>query len=374
MTTYDTIIIGLGAMGSAAAWRCAQRGQRVLGLEQCPLVHNLGSSHGRTRIIREAYYEHPAYVPLVREAYRGWAELQERSPHVLLTRERCANIGPSGCGILEGVAAAAKEHQLPVQYLTARELMCEYPVFAVPDHYEAIVENNAGSLSVERCVEQFQQQAKLLGATLHAEETVVRWQASGRSVTVETTKGIYEAGELILTAGPWSRDILQLAGTPLTIMRQLQWFFQNPLLGDSPLKLPIFLLDTPNGSFYGIQDSRSIKVAQHYGASELRHPDEVNRLITDDEIQPVRKFMQQHLPALRDAPLEHASVCLYTLTPDRHFIIDRHPEYVNVAFACGFSGHGFKFAPVVGTMLADLTEDQDHDVTPSLFRLARFSA
>ena len=367
MATYDTIVIGLGAMGSATVWRCAQRGQRVLGLEQYPLVHTLGSSHGRTRIIREAYYEHPAYVPLVREAYRGWAELQEPSPQELLTRQRCANIGPAGCGILQGVAAAAKEHQLPVQHLTAVELMREYPDFALPENYEAIVEDNAGYLHVEECLHQFHQQATALGATLKAEEPVIRWQSHGTSVTVETTHGIYHAGRLMLTAGPWAKEVLQLAGIPLTIMRQMQWFFTPP----PHAQLPIFLVDSPTGSFYGICDGLTTKIAQHYGAPELRHPGEVDRRIHIDELRPVRDFIEQYLRSYRDASLEHSSVCLYTLTPDRHFIIDRHPEHANVALACGFSGHGFKFAPVVGTMLADLLEG---NTTLDLFRLARFSA
>ncbi|MFO0814599.1 MAG: N-methyl-L-tryptophan oxidase [Gemmatales bacterium] len=383
MSSYDTIVIGLGAMGSAAAWRCAQRGQRVLGLEQFDLVHQLGSSHGRSRIIREAYYEHPAYVPLVREAYALWNSLSEESQYALLTPCHCANIGPAGCEIITGVRVAAKEHQLPVEVLNARELMLLYPAFHLPEHYQAVVESNAGWLQVETCVHVMQLMACRHGAVLHANEMVLEWKAVPGNVTVRTNSDTYHARQLILTAGPWSRDLLCMAGVPLTVMRQLQWFFKAPITRSDEREkqtLPIFIIDTPAGSFYGIpaehiwngsKGTINMKIAQHYGAPEQAHPDEVNRQIADDELIPVRKFMQQYLPAMADAELQSASVCIYTLSPDRHFVIDRHPNHENVALACGFSGHGFKFAPVVGEQLANLLEGKVREETRELFGIDR---
>jgi sarcosine oxidase len=354
---FDVIILGQGAMGSAAAWAAAKRGLRVLGLEQFAFGHALGSSHGHSRIIREVYYEHPAYVPLAQEAFQRWEELETLSGKKLLTRCRCANIGSPTSEIIEGVSRAVAEHGLPAERWSAAELRRRVPALVPDDDMVAIVEERAGWLAVEHCVLSMQAAARKLGATLHDNEPVINWKASEQGVTVTTTGGTYHAAQLILSAGPWAT--LQLPQLPLTVMRQMQLWFTPPPGSEDHFqadRFPIFIMDTPLGGFYGIpfEGGPGVKLAQHYGSPEQDRPEHIQRDLVDADVAPVRQFMKQHLPLLSEAPLTASATCIYTLTPDRHFVVDLHPQHQNVALACGFSGHGFKFAPVIGEMLVEM--------------------
>ncbi len=378
MRMFDTIVLGLGAMGSAAALACAQRGQKVVGLEQFPLVHDQGSSHGHSRIIREAYYEHPAYVPLVQDAFRRWHDLEGQIGRSLLTRCACANIGPSNSEIIQGVQRAAGEHRLSIETWNAQTIRSNIPALNVPYDHIAVVEANAGWLKVEECVHSMQQSATNLGATLHGQEQVTSWSCTPHHVEVITDKGNYQAGHLIITAGPWAGQTLSELGLPLRVMRQQQLWF-TPLEANATHyaapQLPIFIIDTPEGHFYGIpsQAGPGVKIAQHYGAPELLSPDAINRSFQHQDLVPVRQFLNNYLPTLTLAPLASSAVCIYTLSRDRHFIIDRHPHHERVALATGFSGHGFKFAPVIGEMLADLLEGKSRGGTQQLFSINRFT-
>ena len=377
MRSFDTVIIGLGAMGSATAWACAARGQRVLGLEQFPLVHDQGSSHGQSRIIREAYYEHPAYVPLVQEAAQRWKSLEESTGQTLLTRCVCANIGPPASEIIQGVQRAANEHHLSIETWNAQTIRKNIPAMSVPDDFVAVVESNAGWLKVEECVRCMQKMARQGGATLQEKERVISWSASANQVEVVTDRNRYAAERLIITAGPWAAQALAKLNLPLRVMRQLQLWFAPPsvnALQYAAPSLPIFIIDTPDGHYYGIpsQAGSGVKIAQHYGAPELLSPEEVNRSLNDQDLRPIRQFLHSYLPALAPSPLASHAICIYTLSTDRHFIIDHHPQYQRVALACGFSGHGFKFAPVIGEMLADLLENKVRKQTQSLFSINRF--
>lgn len=376
MNHIDTIVIGLGGMGSAAAWACAQRGQSVLGLEQFPLVHQQGSSHGYSRIIREAYYEHPAYVPLVRQAYECWATIEQLINKSLLTPCQCANIGRPDSEIIKGVKRAASEHNLAVEHWSAEQLQANIPALRVPDDYVALVETNAGWLKVEDCVRSMQTLAIHQGAKLHSSEKVLSWACNDSHVTVTTDHATYLANHLIVTAGPWSNQMLTDLGLPLRIMRQLQLWFTPPVHDANHFRLPhlpIFMVETPTGYFYGIPSDAGpgIKIAQHYGAPELTSPEQIVRHTTEYDLKPIRTFLQAYMPNLADAILAESAVCIYTLSPDRHFIIDRHPHYDRVALACGFSGHGFKFVPVVGEMLADLLEGMVNQDVSDLFSIQR---
>lgn len=377
MISFDTIVLGLGSMGSAAAWACAARGQRVLGLEQFFLGHDQGSSHGQSRIIREAYYEHPAYVPLVQEAFQRWNALDESTSQALLTRCACANIGPPGSEIIRGVERAAYEHRLSIETWNAQEIRKNFPAMSVPDDFVAVVESNAGWLKVEECVHGMQKMARQKGATLNEQERVISWSASANHVVVITNRDKYAADHLIITAGPWAGQSLAELNLPLRVMRQLQLWFTPPLINAlqyATPHLPIFIIDTPDGHFYGIpsQAGSGVKIAQHYGAPELLSPEEVYRSLNDHDLTPIRQFLHNYLPALALSPLASHAICIYTLSPDRHFIIDHHPQHQRVALACGFSGHGFKFAPVIGEMLADLLENKVREQTQSLFSINRF--
>ena len=372
--TFDAIVVGLGGMGSAALFELARRGRRVLGLEQFVPGHDQGSSHGQTRIIRQAYYEHPAYVPLVRRAYERWYDLEQRQGVHLLTTSACLSVGPPDGELVSGVRRAADEHSLLIEALTAVELRRRFPAFRFGDDYAAIVEPTAGFLNVEECVKAHVRAAVDLGAVVQSGERVVSWRADGTSEEVFTAQGRHVAAQLILTAGPWAEELLDRHGAALTVMRQVPMWFQTK---DDRLfrrdQFPVFIAETPAGAYYGLPaiNGDGVKVACHYGAPELPGPAAIDRTITDADEVPVRRFLREHLPAA-DGPRRRAAVCIYKLTPDRQFIIDRHPDHTNVAVAAGFSGHGFKFASVVGEILADLIETGKTALPIDLFRIGRF--
>jgi sarcosine oxidase len=370
---YDAIIIGLGGMGSAAAWQLARRGVRVLALEQYALGHDRGSSHGHTRIIRQAYYEHPGYVPLVRRAYQGWYELEQRHGVHLLTSCPCLTIGPAEGELVAGVRRSASEHGLPIDDLSPQELARRYPAFRFGSEVVGVLEHTAGFLYVDRCVQAQLDEARRLGAELRAPEAVVDWHATPSGVTVRTAAGEYQAARLVVTAGPWAGQLLGQYGASLRVMRQVVLWLG---VSDEALfrrdRFPIFIAESAGGYFYGLPalDSRGLKIARHYGAEELAGPELVDRAVTPADEVAVRSFVRAHLPAA-DGASRQASVCLYTLTPDRHFLIDVHPETPAVVLAAGFSGHGFKFAPVVGEVIADLAMNGRTEWPIERFRLDR---
>ncbi len=357
---YDAIVLGTGGMGSAAAAELARRGRRVLALEQFDLGHVLGSSHGHTRVIRTAYCEHPDYVPLCRRAFALWYGLEQRVGRHLLSPCDCLSIGRPDGDLVTGVRRAAADRGLAVENLTAADLRRRYPLFRFGDEYAGVVEREAGFVYVDECVRACIADARAAGATIRDNEPVVDWEANDRGVTVRTTAGTYSADCLVVTAGAWATRLLGAWGATFRVMRQVPFWFApadpRPFARD---RFPVYLAETPEGFFYGLPaiDPRGHKLARHYGAPELTTPDGIDRTIADADEAPVRAFVREHLPAA-DGPRRDASVCLYTLSPDRHFVIDRHPEFANVVVAAGFSGHGFKFAPVVGELLADLAEGQ----------------
>jgi sarcosine oxidase len=373
--TYDVIVLGVGGMGSAACFELARRGRRVLGLEQYPLVHDRGSSHGQTRIIRTAYYEHPNYVPLLRRAWERWYELEQLSGRHLVTECRCLNIGPAGSELVNGVRASAHEHGLAIEDLDAAAIGRTFP-FRFGPGVVGVMEKDAGFLFVEDCVKAHIDIAASFGAEIHGEEPVREWKATGDGVQVVTDRGTYHAAKLVITAGAWATKLLADLGVPLKVMRQvLLWFdvSANPRQF-LRTKFPIFIADVPGGPFYGLPaiDHFGLKIARHYGAPELPNPDGVDWHPTDADVPPVRAFLDQYLSGAV-GPMTKAQVCMYTLTPDKHFVIDLHPRHPQVAVACGFSGHGFKFAAVVGEVLADLADRGATEHPIGMFSATRFA-
>jgi sarcosine oxidase len=371
---YDVIVLGVGGMGAATLFELARRGRRVLGLERFAVGHDRGSSHGGTRIIRRAYYEHPDYVPLVRRAYEGWYELEQRTGRRLLTECPCLSLGPPDSPLVAGVRASSERHGLPIESLSASELRKRWPTFRAENGFVGVLERSAGFLAVDDCVRGHAGAARSLGAEVRDQEAALEWRAGGAGVEVRTERGRYTAAKLVLTAGPWAGALLAARGAMLTVMRQTVFWFgpREPARFRRDL-FPIFIADTPGGYFYGLPmiDPDGVKVARHYGAPELPGPDAVEREVTEADEAPVRAFVQRYLPEA-DGPRRRASVCLYTLTPDRHFVIDRHPDHAGVVLACGFSGHGYKFAPVVAEVLADLAEEGRTRWPVEMFRLSRF--
>jgi sarcosine oxidase len=369
---YDAIVLGLGGMGAAALAALSRRGQRTLGLEQFAIGHDRGSSHGHTRVIRTAYYEHPDYVPLCRAAFASWRQLEQRVQRRLLVDVPCLSVGFPDGELVSGVRRAAREHRLDIEALPPSDLVRRFPQFDFGGSYVGVLEREAGFLYVDRCVRALIDDACAMGAEIRENSPALDWQADRDGVTVRTAASELRAAGLVITAGPWARQALGALGAALTVMRQV--VFWLPTEGrrefETP-QFPVFMADLPEGCFYGIPatDGRGVKIARHYGAPELSGPEEASRVVDDADEAPIREFVRRHL-AGADLPRQDSSVCIYTLTPDRHFVIDRHPEHGRVAIACGFSGHGFKFAPVVGEMLAGLLDDTN---APELFRVSRFN-
>jgi sarcosine oxidase len=370
---YDAIVLGVGGMGSAALFELARRGRRVLGLEQFSPGHDRGSSHGQTRVIRKAYYEHPDYVPLLRRAYQRWYDLEQRGGRRLFVECGCLSIGSPDGEVVPGVRRAADEHGLPVEPLTAAELRRRFPAFRFGDDVIAVLERDAGFLYVEECVRAHADEARRLGADLRTDEPAVSWEPTAGGVVVRTAKGTYAADRLIITAGAWAGRVLADLGLPLTVLRKvLLWFDVSDPAALRRDVFPIYMAETPGGFYYGfpVIDGLGHKVARHDGGAAADVAS-LDRMVSDADAQECHTFLRAHLPAA-GGPLRQGKVCMYTVTPDHHFIIDRHPEHPQVVVAAGFSGHGFKFASVVGEVLADLAERGRSDLPIGMFRIGRF--
>ncbi len=350
---YDVIVLGLGGVGGAAAFHAARRGLRVLGLEQYQCSHDLGSSHGQTRVIRQAYFEHPGYVPLLHRAYEHWDDLSRRQGETLLVPCGLLQVGPSDGVVVPGVLASARRHGLEVETLSPAEVLRRWPQLHVGDH-QAVFERRAGYLFVDRCVLGHVQQAQLLGAELRAGETVLGWQSDGDGISVTSDRATYRAGRLIVAAGAWSARLLASLGLKLSIRRkEVYWF--GPAAGGPGANLPCFLYELPEGVFYGVPrlPPWGLKVAEHSRGEAVDDPAAVSRQIEPGNLARVKEFMTRNLH-MEAGELSHASVCMYTMSPDEHFIVDVDPNEPRLCFAAGLSGHGFKFVPVLGEALVDL--------------------
>lgn len=376
MPPTDVIVLGLGAMGSAATYELARRGVRVLGIEQYTPAHDRGSSHGRSRIIREAYFEHPDYVPLIQRAYERWRALEQEAGVHLLVMTGGLMIGPPDGVLVPGALTSAKTHHLPHELITASDIEARFPPFRVEPPTVAVQEPNAGVLFPEACVRAHLTGASNAGATLRFEEAVQRWTVRGDHVEVTTSKGTYTASRLIITAGPWAPVMLKELGLPLQVERNVMYWFQPRATADpfSPERFPIYIYEyAKNAFFYGFPafSDGNVKVAHHY-SGESCTPETIRRQVTLEEVARMRNLLAGLLPDA-NGDLAQATTCMYTNTPDGHFVIDRHPQWTNVTVACGFSGHGFKFASVVGEVLADLALDGKTRHRIDLFKLARFA-
>ena len=363
METFDAIVVGLGAHGSAAAAELARRGLRVLGLERFGRGEAFGSSGGRSRIIRLAHYENPAYGPLAEAAWGRWLDLEREAGAELLTVTGGLYAGPPGSALVAGARAAATAHALDHEILDAAELRHRFPAFAPADDIVAVVEGRAGVLRADRGNEAHLRVAERAGAELRFDARVVDWRAStGGGVEVETDDGIVVGGaSLVLTAGPWLAELVPDLDLPLAVERQPVCWFQPAVPFDvvSDGRLPVWLYETPGeGTFYGfpLDPEIGLKVALHH-TGQVVSAETVDREVRPDDVERVRSFVRARMPAAA-GPLTHTTVCLYTNTPDDEFIIDRHPSAPGVAYASACSGHGYKFAPIVGAILADLVLDR----------------
>ena len=372
---YDVIVVGLGVIGASAAWQLAGRGVRVLGIDANARGHLLGSSHGRSRIIREAYYEAVEYVPLVQRAFGQWRDLQVESGLDLLAMTGCLNIGTPGTHVVDGVVASAQTHGLQSEVLDASAMRRRFPAFHLPDDQIGVYQPNAGILNADACVGALLDGAASRGATIRHGVAATSWRADGDGVAVETPGGTIRAGRLVLAAGPWSSAVLADLGLPLQAVRQYVTHFEpdDPARFTAPA-CPAFIWDVPEGEVYGIPyiPGHGLKVGGHDPGQPCT-PETANRLVTDAEVETVRAIFERCMPGSASR-FVGALTCLYTLTPDRHFIIDKDPAHPQVAVAAGFSGHGFKFGPTIGEVLADLALEgvTRHDI--AFLAVARFAS
>ncbi len=382
VTHYDVIVLGLGGMGSAAACHLASRGQRVLGLEQFTPPHSHGSSHGRTRVIRQAYFEHPAYVPLLQRAYELWHRLERDTDRQLLLLSGGLMMGGPTSEVVEGSLRSAREHGLAHQLLDANAIRKRFPNFLIPDDTIGLFEESAGIVYCEQAIESHLAVAARCGAQLHFEEPVLEWIARDNgSVEVRSAREVYTAEKLIITPGPWAPRTLADLGLPLTVERQVLFWFRpaRDSASFAPGPFPIYIWQPLGRSIlYGFPavdgPEGSVKVAFfRKPASESCTPETADRRVREDDIEEIRAALRDFLPAL-DGELVFATTCLYTLTPDLNFVIGPHPAHPQVTIAAGFSGHGFKFCSVVGELLAELSTDGRTGKDISLFDPRRFSS
>jgi sarcosine oxidase len=377
--TFDVIVLGLGGMGSSAAYHLAGRGLRVLGLEQFTPAHDRGSSHGQTRVIRQSYYEDPAYVPLLLRSYELWRELEDVSGESLLFEVGGLMIGAENSAVVSGSLRSAREHDLPHEILDAKEIRRRFPVLTPEAHHVALYEKRAGFVLPEECVLAHILFAMWRGAELLFEEKVLSWTADANGVRVVTTKAEYEAAHLIISPGPWAPQILAEAGFPLKVERQVLYWLESSV-GTEPFskeRFPIFICESNDKvQTYGFPaidgPEGGIKVAFHRAPNtQLCTPETIDRTVTPAEIEAMQRAMAPLIPSLTSKCV-HSVTCMYTNTPDENFILAQHPRYPQVVIGCGFSGHGFKFSSVIGEVLADLVQKGSSNFDIAFLRPQRF--
>lgn len=373
---YDVIVLGLGGMGSATLFHLARRRLQVLGLERFDLVHEYGSSHGLTRIIRLAYWEHPTYVALLRRAYELWRELETLSHERLLYITGSVDAGPAGSSVFEGALQSSELHGLPHEVMDGAELHRRFPGYALPKEIRCLYQPEGGFLLPERCNVAHVVQAQVHGAEVRCREPVLDWGAKGGRAWVRTARGRYEAGRLLICAGPWAAKLVpELVGLAVPERQVLAWLQpahpEHFRLG----AFPVFNLEVAEGRYYGLPAFLvpGFKFGKYHHRGEQVDPDAANREPQPEDEELLRAFARRYFPD-GAGPTIMLKTCLFTNSPDRHFILDRHPDHPEVAIAAGFSGHGYKFCSVIGEVMADLAQrgEARHDI--EFFRLKRFAA
>jgi sarcosine oxidase len=373
MANFDVVVVGLGVMGSAALHTLARRGRRAVGIERFEPGHDYGSSHGLTRIIRLGYYEHPSYVPLVRRAYELWRDMEARSGRSLLTVSGIIEIGAPDSELIRGTLASAQAHSLPHEQLDARTVMERFPAFRLPSHFVGVFQPDGGYLAAEPAIDTQIALARAAGAETRTGEAVLAIEPQGDGVRVVTERTVFEAGSAIIAAGPWLEHLFPSLADNVRVTRQVVLWLEprGPALFAAD-KFPVFMLESAHGIHYGFPLDRraGLKVAKHFHEEETADPDHYERTVSEADETLIRNALAEYLPAA-NGKLRSAKTCLYTMTQDGDFILDSLPGYSQIVIASPCSGHGFKFAPVIGDILADLATSgtTPHDI--SRFRLSR---
>lgn len=362
--SFDFIVIGVGSMGSATCYYLSKRGFKVLGLEQFDISHEFGSHAGQSRIIRKAYFEHPDYVPLLERAYENWKALEKENGEQLYFKTGLLYAGTSNNEIIKGVKQSAALYNIELEKLNLVDAAKRFPQFKFPGGFEVLFEPEAGFIPPEKAIRLYASQAEKAGATIHTNKKVIEWKKEGEFVIVKTDKNTYRCNKLIITAGAWAGKMISGFMNKIKVTRQFVAWIKTK--NDKAFELnnfPCWMIgdDEKHGCYYGFPlldtkmfgEPAGLKMAHHF-PFQITDPDNVNRQTTEADIQNVKYCLDKYLPGVFDSVLS-TKICLYANSPDENFIIDKLPGFENnVSFACGFSGHGFKFASVVGEILADL--------------------
>lgn len=382
-TSFDVIVIGVGSMGSSACYHLSKRGYKVLGLEQFDISNEFGSHAGQSRIIRKAYFENSHYVPLLEKAYQNWKELEEETATQIYYPTGLVYFGPKNNLLIQGVKQSASLYDIHVDAVGAPETAKRFPAFKVPKDFETLFEPDAGFVTPEKAIKLYTKQAVKNGAEIHTHEKVLEWKKNGNSVKVTTDKNIYRSDKLIITTGAWAGKIIPTLSANLKVTRQfIAWIKPNNWDKFNLNHFSCWLLadDERPGCYYGFPilpeefgKPIGLKLAHHYPAT-VTDPDKVNREATPEDEMNLQYVLKKYLPGCFDSFVSH-KICLYTNSPDEDFIIDNLPGYEDqVTVATGFSGHGFKFASVVGEILADLATKGSTHLPIEFLRTSRFSS
>lgn len=372
---YGAIVIGVGGMGSATAYHLASRGVETLGLERYDIPHEMGSSHGVTRIIRKAQYEHPAYVPLVRRAYERWRELEERTGRELLHITGGIDAGPPESRIVNGSRRSCETHDIAHEILTGAEVNDRFPGYDLPEDHRAVYQEDGGFLVPEQCIIAHVEAAQAEGAEIRAREQVADYTTlSDGGVRVSTTKGTYEADRLVVTAGAWAKELLPELKGQLVPERQVLGWFQptDPELFDAS-NFPVFVHDTGDAHYYGFprHDVPGFKFGKFNHLHETVDPDSMDREPRPEDEELLRSYARRYFPD-GEGPTMRLATCLFTNTPDEHFVLDTLSDHPQITVGAGFSGHGFKFASAIGEILAEVAVSGETNLDIELFSADRF--
>jgi sarcosine oxidase len=370
----DVIVVGVGSLGSMALWRLARRGAAVLGLERFEPGHDRGSGHGESRMIRTAYFEGPGYVPLVRSAFALWRQLEAEASVELLTQTGALMIGQPDGDLVSGALRSAREHELVHEVLGPAEARARFPQHRLAAGEVALWERDAGVLRPERAIRAAAELALSLGASLVTGTRVTGLEADGEGVTVHAAGRSWRARQAVVCAGPWLSGLLPGLDVPLVVERQVMtWFPASDPARFAPERFPVFIHDLAGVYGYGLPslDRRTVKVGIHHYGRPVE-PDEPDGEVSQADVAPARRVVAETLDGLEPAPVR-AGVCLYTNTPDDHFVVGGAPDLAGVTVFSCCSGHGFKFAPVMGDVAADLAVSGATAYPVAGFSPARFA-
>ena len=372
-TIYDVAVIGAGAMGSAATYFLSKTTNKILVLDKYAPPHSFGSSHGQSRIIREAYFESPLYVPLVQQAYQLWEDLERESGKKLFLRTGGLMIGNNDQKVFRGASISAFQHGITYEFLDQDAIKKRFPVFKPPPGTVALFEKNAGILFPEECIRTFLQLAKKQEVHFHFNEEAFSIKSRNDKVEITTGRGKYEAGKVIVCTGAWIPMLFPELQLPLEVKRQLLFWF-NCTSGNaekfSPENFPIYIWEhEKNKIFYGFPDlGDGVKIAIHH-QGQLTTADTINRRIGDEEINAMSQIIHRYFDA--QFTFNYSEVCMYTNTPDENFIIDYYPANRNIIIVSACSGHGFKFSSAIGKILCDMALEKKLSFDVSVFNIAR---